>query len=29
MQYPGPPQPLPSGQPPWIMKPLMTRWKIK
>ena len=24
--YPGPPMPVPSGQPPWIMKPLMTRW---
>ena len=25
--YPGPPVPFPSGSPPWIMKPLMTRWK--
>ena len=28
MQYPGPPMPVPSGQPPWIIKPGMTRWKI-
>ena len=20
---------IPSGQPPWIMKPLITRWKIR
>ena len=28
MLYPGPPIPVPSGQPPWIIKPLITRWKI-
>src|ERR1039458_7842708 len=26
--YPGPPRPVPSGSPPWIMKPGITRWKI-
>src|SRR5699024_2562496 len=25
--YPGPPVPVPSGQPPWIMKFEMMRWK--
>ena len=24
----GPPLPVPVGSPPWIMKPLMTRWKM-
>ena len=24
----GPPMPVPSGQPPWIIKPRITRWKI-
>ena len=28
IEYPGPPYPVPSGSPPWIMNPLMTRWKI-
>ena len=26
--YPGPPVPVPSGQPPWIMKSLMMRWNV-
>ena len=26
--YPGPPVPVPSGQPPWIMKSGMTRWNV-
>ena len=26
--YPGPPRPVPVGSPPWIMKLLMTRWKV-
>ena len=26
--YPGPPVPVPSGSPPWIMKSGITRWKI-
>ena len=25
---PGPPVPVPSGSPPWIMKPGMMRWKM-
>ena len=25
----GAPVPLPSGQPPWIMKSLMMRWKVR
>ena len=29
MIQPGPPVPLPSGQPPWIIKPGMTRWKVR
>ena len=29
MFQPGPPVPLPSGQPPWIMKLGMTRWKVR
>ena len=28
MFQPGPPVPLPKGQPPWIIKPGMTRWKV-
>ena len=28
MLYPGPPMPVPSGSPPWIIKPAITRWKI-
>mgnify|MGYP007130443012 CR=1 FL=1 len=24
-----PPVPVPSGQPPWIMKSLMMRWKVR
>src|SRR5438309_1699335 len=27
--YPGPPVPVPSGQPPWIMKSLITRWHVR
>jgi hypothetical protein len=27
--YPGPPVPVPSGQPPWIMKSGITRWKMR
>ena len=27
--YPGPPVPVPCGQPPWIMKSPITRWKIR
>ena len=26
-RYPGPPVPVPSGSPPWIMNSGMTRWK--
>ncbi len=26
--YPGPPEPVPVGSPPWIMKSGITRWKI-
>src|SRR5207302_1098445 len=26
--YPGPPNPVPCGSPPWIMKPAITRWKM-
>ena len=29
MFQPGPPVPLPSGQPPWIIKPGITRWKVR
>ena len=25
----GPPVPVPLGQPPWIIKPGMTRWKVR
>ena len=28
-RYPGLPLPMPSGSPPWIMKPGITRWKIR
>ena len=24
-----PPMPVPSGSPPWIMKPSMMRWKVR
>jgi hypothetical protein len=26
--YPGPPVPVPCGQPPWIMNSGITRWKM-
>lgn len=26
--YPGPPCPSPRGQPPWMTKPGITRWKV-
>ena len=26
--YPGPPVPSPRGQPPWMTKPGITRWKV-
>ena len=26
--YPGPPMPVPSGHPPWIMNPRITLWKM-
>ena len=29
MHWPEPPVPSPLGSPPWIMKPSMTRWKVR